>query len=227
MKTIKYVIATTLPDIGLSKFTHHVLPDFRNQINQAIEKLPVKDTKGNIVGHVINSKINSAGQLAATMEIDTNLIDTGWEYFFVPDGRTVEESQQGKFNVITKAVIDGVKITKMPADMSLIPFVFEPEFKEGTDYLIIDHSELKAEDVQNLLDAQMPIYVYFPATMAEREIVKEVIEKGIFQNNEVVFPFEIRAWAGTIDNLRETVKSVWKTFAMERMGNPLKHQKRK
>jgi hypothetical protein len=175
---------------------------------------------------VISGKMNFVKQLTATMEIDTDLIDTGWEYFFVPNGRPiVEPEQQGKFTVITEAIIESVLITKNPTDLSLKPFVFEIEFKEGTDYLVMDYSDLKAGEVPKLLELQLPVYVYYPPSTKQDEIIKDATEKGIIKDNKVIFPFEIKAFPGTIENFKNKIKSVWKKFAMERMENPLKSPK--
>ena len=237
MKTIKTVIATTLPDQLAQKYTKHLLLDFSKQINNAVKReipLVVKnnDKAKQIIGNVESSKIDLGGRLTATMNIDTDLIDKGWEYFFVPHEEPIEVLEQGRFQVMTKAILNGILMVRTPTSLNLVPYVFEQEFKEGTDYHVKNYEEMTPELVENSIYDNIPIYVFYPVNLGIKFVLEDALKRGLILpeaegKGHYRFPFDVKSVPGTIDDLRKDIKSVWKQFAMERMENPLKPQRRK
>jgi len=227
MKEIKPIIATTLPDQVNSKFTKNVLKKFCDQINSALTFLPVKDVSGKEIGKV-KEGVMSNGSLRATIEVNTDLIDKSYEYFFIPDGGVIKKEAQGKFAVITKAVIHGVKMVKIPYDLSLKPIRFEITMKEGEDYYVDEYASLTPEVVSGLIKVGKPVHVFYPVSMGIDMIMEDAKERGLIEDlgdDKVskIHPFIINATKDTFSKFRKTIKKQWQKFNSEKTENPLKN----
>lgn len=237
MKQIKTVIATTLPDQLSQKYTKQLLWDFCKQINSAVKSeipLVVKNNNKDkqIIGNIESSKIDLGGRLTVTMNIDTDLIEKGWEYFFVPHEEPIEVLKQGKFQVMTKAILNGVLMVRTPTSLNLVPVVFEQEFKEGFDYHVKNYEEMTPELVEDSIYDNIPVYVFYPVDLGIKFVLEDALKRGLILpesegKGHHRFPFDVKSVPGTIDDLRKDIQKVWKKHATTLMVNPMKSPTKK
>ncbi len=232
MKQVKSVIATTLPDQLAQKYTKQLLADYSKQITNAVKREMPLVVKGNdksktIIGNIESAKIDLAGRLSVTMNIDTDLVDKGWEYFFVPHEEPIEVLEQGKFKVMTKAILNGVLMVRTPTSLNLVPYVFEQEFKEGKDYFVKNYEEMTLELVEESIYDNLPVYVFYPRELGIKFVMEDALKRGLILHESEGkghhrFPFDVKSVPGTIDDLRKDVKRIWKLHATTIAENPLK-----
>ena len=224
METITTIIATTLPDTKNEKFTKQLLHDLKKQINNADPSYPVKDMKGVEIGKVERSKIDLANRLEVTINIDTSTIDKGHEYFFVPVITPFEIIKEGKFLTLKQGTLNGIRMVKMPFDLSLVPVRFAQEFKEGIDYHVKNHEDLTPEVIDNLIYDAIPVYVYYPVSFGAENVIQDALKKKLIiskgnDTGSFMAPFEIKAVPGTFEEFKIAIKELWKKHAMAQSGN--------
>lgn len=227
MKQIKTTIATTLPDQLNSKYTKGCLKSFRDQINNAVPNLPVRDNENFKIGLVTESTIIE-NRLVSSIEVDTSKIDKDWEYYFVPIAVPFEREVQGNFVVEKSGTIEGVQMVKFPTDLSLKPVRFEKHFKEGVDYHIRKYDEITDDDMVNFTTGLVTVYVYYPSFLGAEEIIKDAQEKGFLQDEgdgygSKVFPFEVSAMPVPFDKFKQHIKKLWQKSSSTTKENPLKN----
>ena len=225
MKEIKSIIATTLPDQMNAKLTKNVLKKFSGQINGTVPKLPVRDGNGKKIGQV-NSSYVTKGNLSVIMEVDPDLVDKQWEYFFIPDGEATKKEEQGRFAVTLEANFKGVKMVKFPHDLTLKPYRFDQKYKENVDYFIKRHTDITPEVVAEIFTGK-PIYIYYPQEMGTDAIIFDAKEKGFIEDLEdkeggqQVFPFQVCVWPEDFEHFRIHIIEQWTKLNTGGQDNPL------
>ena len=166
------------------------------------------------------------------MEINTDLIDKGWEYFFVPHEEPLEIKEEGRFRTMTKAILNGILMVRTPTALNLIPTVFEQEFKEGVDYHVKNYDDMTIEVVEKAALENIPVYVFYPTSLEVDFVIQDALERRlILPKGEGVdhyrVPFDVKSEPGTIEQFKERIGEWWKKQGMTRMENPLNPNKAK
>ena len=231
MKTIKYTIATTLPDQQMVKFAKNVLKKFRDQINNAFPYLPVTAGYGEDevnIGYVKNALV-STGDLICEISINPETIDKQWEYYFVVKGNMSPFEQQGNFKIIQKADIVGVSMSRAPSDLTSKPVTFFEYIKENQDYFIRKYDDMDEVTVKRIKNSGEQTYIYYPILFTPDELIDDARKRGLVIDHddgtgETVKPFNIDSFDGTFEQFREYINKLWKAQIkhMGKMGNPLK-----
>lgn len=207
MIEIKTIVATTLPDQKNEKYTKNLLRKFSDQVNFQLRQLPVKRSTKEV--GFVKSAIIHPGKLELVLEVNPDLIDKQWEYYFIPVTKNEEFERQGKFRVIKKAKIDHIAMVKYPTDISLKPYRFEVTFKEGKDYFVKHYSEVPEELIEKCSKEKLPLYVYYPESLHADIIEADAEKRGLLKDGQKISPIEVCSWNGTFAQFKQYIISQW------------------